>query len=601
MNYKYYIYKQATLNPYFNKYDFSQYDLLREINQNSKWGLDISRDDEWKSIVRDKFRGDITVKGTDFDALIALEETHIQYAIVIYLECNGVYTEFWKGFFSYFDFKVDLDKCHLTFVPLVWDAYSPIYDQMDVEQNILVASVPQTVLMKKPEFAFETLQYDYYLAGVYPPVASFDEYAYTPLPDPNEYYLWAQITWNFLPGRAEYYVYKIYRRDVGYTTCGLPGCEPSGSGDWVIELDSFGNPVEFSPGIFKWVRPYLHSDFTTYTHDFVGNYLYEVLIVDAAGGTTPPQLVPLIGCITLRSVIEYFATFFNLTYTSDFFHANPCPMGGDTLELTMLQQISNLRVTRDFAVKGIMTLHELLSNIRDIFECDWYIDPTGKFRIEHRKYFEWGYNYLTYIHNIELDLNLYPVNIKNMNRYEWETPKLYRFEKLNIAYSYSLDWVDAQIEYPQLSIMGNMTKKIITKWGTDAFSMWDSKGELPREGWLLLDCYQQYVPKAIKIVRDTIGAISNGDPFQNARFSSANLMRDLWKFGRILPTGKVNNFTTTFSSIEKLRKQVTLSIPQCCQDLDYNGIFRTDLGDGLIDSAEYEANTGMLKVNLIYE
>jgi hypothetical protein len=56
----------------------------------------------------------------------------------------------------------------------------------------------------------------------------------------------------------------------------------------------------------------------------------------------------------------------------------------------------------------------------------------------------------------------------------------------------------------------------------------------------------------------------------------------------------------TFDSIEKLRKQVPLSIPQCCQDIDYNGIFRTELGDGLIDSAEYEQN-GTLKVNLIYE
>ena len=77
-------------------------------------------------------------------------------------------------------------------------------------------------------------------------------------------------------------------------------------------------------------------------------------------------------------------------------------------------------------------------------------------------------------------------------------------------------------------------------------------------------------------------------------------MRDLWGWGRILPTGNVNGALTTFGSIERLRKQVTLSIPQCCVDLDYNGLFRTELGDGLIDSAEYEQN-GTLKLNLIYE
>jgi len=68
-----------------------------------------------------------------------------------------------------------------------------------------------------------------------------------------------------------------------------------------------------------------------------------------------------------------------------------------------------------------------------------------------------------------------------------------------------------------------------------------------------------------------------------------------------MTTGKVNGDTITFDSIERLKKQVELSFPACCQDIDYNGIFRTELGDGIMDTAEYEAQTGTVKINLIYE
>lgn len=185
------------------------------------------------------------------------------------------------------------------------------------------------------------------------------------------------------------------------------------------------------------------------------------------------------GCITLKSILEYFATFFNLTYVSDFFDDSPCPMGGTSLTLTMVQQISNLRDTADAATKGMMKLEDLLGWIRDTFNAYWYIDSVGDWRFEHRKYFDYGLSY-TYTHVIELDLNLYPENILHLNKYEWDKPELFRFEKLDIPYSYYIDWVEADIEYPQLSILGNETKTYSVEWGTDLVAMDMAKDELPK-------------------------------------------------------------------------------------------------------------------------
>ena len=587
MNYKFYIYKQDNLVN-FDKYDLTEYSLLREITQNSKWGLKIERDREWFTVIRRTFSGEITVKGADFDALIATEGDTKQYALVIHRECSGVYTEFWKGYFSYFDFKVNLDTCYLTFEPTVWDKYTPIYDQLDIERNVLVAEPYQTVLFQSYEFEHQTVINTYFSWLVAFPLASWVEYSTIPIV-PNEFYMYSQtsqyIGQDYITGTKFYTITQVFKRDIGYTNSDLPGGGPTPDPEWVL----LGEKQD-QPGVFMWVRPYLGLHAATYTHELLGESVYEV--INAPAGT----FEGLTGCITLKSVLEYFATFFDLTYESDFFNDSPCPMGGNSLDITMIQQISNLRDTVDVATKGMMKLKDLLTWIKDTFNVYWYIDAAGDWRLEHRKYFDYGLSY-TYTHVIELNIStLYPSNISHLNKYEWNKPELCRFEKLEFPYSYFPDWENANIEYPQLSIMGNETKTYSVEWGTDILAMWDGKSELSKQGWVLLDCWQDILIKKVTV---TIGAIS-GTGFTNARFSQANLMRDLWGWGRILPTGNVNGASTTFGSIEKLRKQVTLSIPQCCQDLDYNGLFRTELGDGLLDSAEYEQN-GTLKLNLIYE
>ena len=542
-------------------------------------------------MIREKFSGEITVKGTDFDTLIAFEGSALQYAIVIHQECAGVYSELWKGFFSYFDFKVDLDTCYLTFEPTVWDAYSPVYDQFPVERNVLGAGDQDSVFMDSYNYDYEDVYHTYTLIpGAPVPVPTWTEY--TGYTAGNQYYLYSRIAIDPTPpGYIDIFwafeVTDTYRRDYLLTTSNTP------TGNWVLDPQLTPAGV-YSPGVYKWVRPYLDSAYTTPYTSFISNdYVSYILFTNTSIN------VELTGCILLKDILDYFSDLFNLTYESDFFNDSPCPMGGNSLNLTYIQQISNLRDTSDPASKGIMKLKDLLIWIRDTFNCYPYIDSAGDFRIEHRKYFENGLSY-TVQAGITMDLGiLYPSNILKMSKYEWSEPELYRFETLEIPLSNFPDWTDAKIEYPQLSILGQETKNIIVDWSTDIVSMYAQRADLPKRGWVLLNVELLGAPAILKVV-SVIGAIT-GDSMPNARFSQANLFRDLWTWGRLLPTGNMNSVATTFSSIERLRKQVEITIPQCCQVIDYNGIFRTPLGDGLLDKGSYEAKTGMLKMNLIYE
>jgi hypothetical protein len=580
MQYKFYIYKQNVIYATFNKYDLSQYTLLREIQQNGKWGLKIERDKEFFTVIRTKFSGSVKVKGTDFDALIALEGSQLQYAVIIHQLCAGVYVEKWKGFFSYFDFKVDLDTCYLEFEPAPWDVYTPIFDQMDVERNILFADSDFSMQMERLEWPFEEA-YKYYVLSGSPTLISWWAYG------SGEYYMYSNYSYYHIDeyGVPYYDERFTFRRDYGLTESAVTPPTPNPGGNWVY-LE------EISTGVHKWIRPYLNSVYQTpYSYVTLGDDVYQEL--QTSLGTN----IYLFGLKRLSKVFEYYATQMRLTYESHFFNDTPCPMGGDSLDWTMIQQISNLRYTEDQATKGILKLKDFLSWIRDTFNVYWYIDAAGDWRFEHRMYFDLGLSY-TVPAGVVMDLSvLYPDNIKHLSKYEWSKPELFRYEKLDIPYSNFTDWVNAGIEYTQLSILGNTTDTKTVGWGTDVISMYDIREELGKTGWVL---YNVSLDGAFYKVVNTVGAIS-GNSIQNGRFSTANLMRDLWTYGRLLSTGKVNGVQTTFDSIERLRKQKELSFPQCCQTIDYNGLFRTDLGDGLMDSAEYEAETGTLKVQLIYE
>lgn len=582
MDYRFYIYKQAVVSG-FNKYDLTQYSLLREITNISQWDLNIDRDREFYTVIREEFSGDITVVGDDYTALKALENTHLQYAVVIHQKCNGVYSLKWKGFFTYFDFKIDQDKCMLRFEPSTWDVYTPIFDQFPVDRNILAADSNYTALMDYFEWGSESVERDYVTTGNSIGAAYWHEF--TGLPAGNNYYLysieWTQELLSSEDGADFYtfYVHEVYKRDVGFSNSDT--VPPTPDPDWT-------NPEEINPGLYKWSRPYLDSMFQTYTFSggWYGVSSYILNIVSSVN-------ITIYGLKRLSKVMEYYASFFDLTYVSNFFNDSPCPMGGNTLALTMVQQISNLSAYGEQATKGIVKLKDFLTWIRDTFNVYWHIDSNGDWRFEHRRYFDNGLSY-AYTHSIELDLT----GLTNkMNKYKYAKPSLKRFERLELQNSGFFDWTESKIEYPQLSILGNEEDVKSVGWGSDVVTMYDGRTELSKQGWVI---YNVELIGVVYKVANTIGAIS-GVSMVNGRFSNANLLRDLWTWGRLLPTGNVNGVATTFDSILKLKEQEEVIYPQCCEVIDYNGLVRTELGDGMINSAKYVSKTGNLKLNLIYE
>jgi len=94
------------------------------------------------------------------------------------------------------------------------------------------------------------------------------------------------------------------------------------------------------------------------------------------------------------------------------------------------------------------------------------------------------------------------------------------------------------------------------------------------------------------------GAIS-GNWCNNGHLSTANLMDNYWRHGRILGEGNMNDSDEVFDSVNPNRLQVPIIIPKCCERIHWGQYYETGLGTGKIYKAAEKKYTH--EVELLYK
>lgn len=112
--------------------------------------------------------------------------------------------------------------------------------------------------------------------------------------------------------------------------------------------------------------------------------------------------------------------------------------------------------------------------------------------------------------------------------------------------------------------------------------------------WLFGECL---LVKMEWIVQWDTGAISAALQ-NNGHLSTANLMDNYWRHGRVLIDGIMNGNVEVFDSIVPNRHQIPISIPKCCDILHWNTYIVTGLGDGKIYRLTEKKDT--YEVELLY-
>jgi hypothetical protein len=276
---------------------------------------------------------------------------------------------------------------------------------------------------------------------------------------------------------------------------------------------------------------------------------------------------------------------------SEFFQSAINPISGRDLRNILLAQKSDcIGTTSDPARKGIITFKNLMLYLYAEFQVLYAVDSDGNFRIEHKKYWDNNGSY-TVANSVDIDLTvIYPQCLIGTNEYSFESSLPIR-ENFKFMESWSYDFIGRDIDYSDCITTGDTISYSASEITTEVDpTLLDSLAS--KEGFCMFHCDQDGF-----VIKET-GALTDVE-ISNAHLSWANLHDSYWKYGRYLPSGKMNGETTDFD-VRPLKYQKPVDFPYCFGEFNPNRLIRTNLGDGGLKKASYSFKTQWITVELEY-
>lgn len=597
MKYKYYIYQQSVTALTEDKYDIDMnYNFIGEVRPTGNWSLAYEHDEEWLHVWRWKFTGTLNLSGDDYSLIMSSLNECLQLAIRIYQLCDGIYVNLWEGLFSKYEFEVDEDRCNLSIKPETLDIYTRFFNVYTNKYNFF--DVPNIIDARMEIYGFP-VEYaiaspDFYMAypvAIIPPI--WHEYLFPP--------------GGYIAGN-EYYLYQMrIKKEPRYNIAGQLlsnfRVNRTYAREWTINQSAITPPAglywtmveQIDDTNYKWARRVGAEAWTTY--DFVDNGDIQTYTLHGYSTAIGTSSFTFQNARYITDIFEYLLEPVGIGFTSLLLGVVN-PMGGTSLQKLTLASTYEFGDYSNPATNQDITLKGLLLSLKELLNIQFYIDTNRTLHLENERYFSLGYSY-TVPKTVTLDLTLpaYVQYAKGLNKYTYGSQTKYLYEDWEIPFSDGQDFVGEQITYKCSA--DAETKLHPTEFGTDLWWMAVHSSELPRNGWALIQVYDTGGGISIRAVRNEVGILSGG-VIPNGHLSLANLHNRYWTWERLFPTGKMNGNDISFDSFEFKRIQTALNVPACC-DIDMTGLIRTGLGEGLLESAEYESKSGMMKIIVKHE
>jgi hypothetical protein len=363
------------------------------------------------------------------------------------------------------------------------------------------------------------------------------------------------------------------------------------AGDWVL----VSNTCSGSTGSKKYARPA-----STYgcTYTTTGNYLYQCQVVGATGTN-----IAFDNAMLLFDIVKGFVNTYcpGNTVVSDFFQWNPenvsttnyvTGAASKVLYLFLYQKsdIKNYNANNN-ATQAVWTWEKLVTHLWYMFKVQWRFE-NGVYRVEHYSY--WS-------KSIGHDLRNHPAFI---NKYSYATEDIPKKEIwLFKEYSYYSDFQGVPIEYTNCVTTGadDVTYSmddITTDVNLILQNPSSDSGRVDNEGFVMIAAGKNTDNTYYILTED--GIISQATV--NNTLAVSQLLRDYHRYGRPVPTGKMNNVETTFISTIPTKKGEPFSFQLCCGDtFDPDDYIQTDMGIREVSKATFNLNTGTLDVTLMYQ
>lgn len=294
------------------------------------------------------------------------------------------------------------------------------------------------------------------------------------------------------------------------------------------------------------------------------------------------------------------------TEYSQFLYSTNNPISAQSFKL-LISQKSNI-INGEYqtpAQKAPITLQQIMTMLRDIYKCYWYIED-GKFKIEQINWFRNGGSY-GYSPIIDYDLTQLE-NVRNGKKLAFATSE-YSFDKVDMPERYQFEWMD-DVTTPFEGLPIEITSKYVTagkieeinisNFTSDIDLMLLNPGAISSDGFAL---FAAVTPSGggqleLPFTRQTVDNVEYY--LQNGYLAFINIQPTYWVYDMPARNFKINNFPNHAIGIERKKKQ-TLNFPAGTTDPNPMQLVKTYIGNGQVDKFSINLCSRNIKATLKYD
>lgn len=292
---------------------------------------------------------------------------------------------------------------------------------------------------------------------------------------------------------------------------------------------------------------------------------------------------------------------------SQFLYNTNNPISGKSFKL-LISQKSNI-INGEYqspAQKAPITLQQIMTMLRDIYKCYWYIED-GKFKIEQINWFRNGGSY-GYNPIIDYDLTQLE-NVRNGKKLAFATSE-YSFDKVDMPERYQFEWMD-DVTTPFEGVPIEITSKYVTagkieeinisNFTSDIDLMLLNPGAISSDGFAL---FAAVTPSGggqleLPFTRQTVEDVEYY--LQNGYLAFINIQPTYWVYDMPARNFKINNAQShAMGGIERKKKQ-TLNFPAGTTDPNPMQLVKTYIGNGQVDKLSVNLCSRNIKATLKYD
>ena len=291
---------------------------------------------------------------------------------------------------------------------------------------------------------------------------------------------------------------------------------------------------------------------------------------------------------------------------SQFLYNTNNPISGQSFKL-LISQKSNI-INGEYqtpAQKAPVTLQQIMTMLRDIYKCYWYIE-NGKFKIEQINWFRNGGSY-GYSPIIDYDLTQLE-NVRNGKKLAFAMSE-YSFDKVDMPERYQFEWMD-DVTTPFDGLPIEITSKYVTagkieeinisNFTSDIDLMLLNPGAISSDGFAL---FAAVTPSGggqleLPFTRQTVDNVEYY--LQNGYLAFINIQPTYWVYDMPARNFKINNIPKYAIGIERKKKQ-TLNFPAGTTDPKPMQLVKTYIGNGQVDKLSVNLCSRNIKATLKYD